>query len=86
MTDEEVVRLSNKFKQIGKSYDLFVTTYSDIEHYFVQPQHISEALGLSLQESGSLIDKIIRDNQNVFLLKFNNKREQVLRDLYSGRP
>lgn len=84
MTDSEVDRLKAKFRHDGGRYDLFITRLSDVEHYFVQPEHIANSTGLSVEDSKQIVDDCLSSNNILLYDTFRSKRDQIKWDLYSG--
>lgn len=87
MTDEEVLKLINKY-DLGKnlSLRLFITRYSDIESYFASEGHVSASLQTSLDVARTAVEGAIQDNMNEFVAKFIHKRDEIKRDLYKNDP
>ena len=79
----QVTRFEAKFKHTGQRYDLFVTKFSDIEHYFSNPSHITAVTGISNSESEAIISDALNDFSLLFFDKFRSKREEIRNTLYS---
>ncbi|WP_081105801.1 AAA family ATPase [Gluconobacter oxydans] len=87
MDDSEVTRLLSKYNlDSQKNIRMLITERSDIEAYFTDPKHLSIATGKDEQEVRDLIDDILHDNMVEFVLLFQNKREEIKRDLYKKDP
>jgi hypothetical protein len=61
-----------------------ITKFSDIEAYFAQAEHLAAALQLPAADMSTLVDDVVQNNNNLFVLKFRDKREEIKRSLYRG--
>lgn len=87
MSDDEVDRLRAKFNlEQTPNMRLFVTRGSDIESYFVRPEHIASITGKSLLDARSLIEDVLHQDTIGFSASFIRKRDEIKRDLYKSDP
>ncbi|WP_404379328.1 ATP-dependent nuclease [Caenispirillum salinarum] len=87
MTDDEVARMKKLYGISDRdSSVIFVTEGSDIESYFVRPEHISYVLDIPLQDAIDMLDDIIRNSVVEATLQFREKREQIKKTLYKKDP
>jgi hypothetical protein len=56
---------------------VFVTDGSDLESYFLSPEHIAELCGITAGEMSSILDKVAVDNHNAIVTRFNDKRQAL---------
>lgn len=85
MTDGEITQLLKKYKlPEGVNVAVLMTSLSDVEAYFAQPAHITAALGIPPADAAILVETVVRENNNEFVLKFREKREEIKRTLYRG--
>ena len=85
MTDDEITRLVRKYSlPEGANVALLITKFSDVEGYFAQANHLAEALHLPLEDMTIMVDDVVRNDNNLFVLKFRDKREEIKRTLYKG--
>jgi hypothetical protein len=83
MQDDEICRLKAKYNiPHGQNVGLLITKFSDVEGYFVQPGHLAAALKIPHQDASTLVDATVQENNNEFVLKFRDKREEIKRTLY----
>ena len=73
-TDEKVWWAETEGKKLPERTYLFVTPFSDIEHAFCQPAHISAVYGISQNDAQVLINQILAANNASFLIEFTQKR------------
>ncbi|RRJ83941.1 AAA family ATPase [Aestuariirhabdus litorea] len=80
LTDAEEAKLCARIKAYGAIS--FVTEGSDIEHYFVEPQHIAEVANLDPMEVEHWLDQLAEQFHNRLTHKFSRKRDDAKRKLY----
>lgn len=84
MTSDETQRLADSIARRG--FIPYITKGSDIEAYFIQPEHLCNVLQKDdSSDVGAWLDTLARDNHNVLLTSFNNKRDEIKRSMYRGR-
>lgn len=85
MSDAESDRLSKKYTSFQTpNAHVLITKFSDVEGYFVQPAHISEALDIPEASATEIVESSLRENNNEFVLKFRDKREEIKKTLYKN--
>ena len=77
LPDEVAWLLSRESKKLPDRCELFVTPLTDIEHQFCKPEHLSEALNISLDEARKIIEGIIAANNASLSVDFANKRAEL---------
>ena len=87
MSDEEVGRLVEKYRIVTNDQArLFITRGTDVESYFTQAEHLAGVLNLDVERMRLLVERIVRDNNAHFVVKFRDKRETVKFELYKNDP
>lgn len=87
MSDDEVDRLRAKFSlEQTPNLRLLLTRGSDVESYFVRPDHIAMVTGRGLAEAQALIEDVLHQNMIEFVEAFVRKRDEIKRDLYKSDP
>ncbi|WP_080654837.1 AAA family ATPase [Bradyrhizobium japonicum] len=85
MTDDEVARLTRKYSlPEGANVALLITKFSDVEGYFAQASHLAASLQRPIEDMTILVDDVVRNDNNTFVIKFRDKREEIKRTLYKG--
>lgn len=84
MQDDEIEMLKGRFKRADDDYSLFFTRLSDVEHYFVQPGHLSAVTGRPERDFEAIIAQIVADDPIAHYDKFKSKREEIKQHLYGG--
>lgn len=80
LSDEEVDLLVKDFSLAG--IDLFITSGTDVESYFINPAHLAQMAGISMQEAGDLIAAATAETNEDSLDSFSRAemaREKVRR-------
>jgi len=80
MTEHEVDIVKQKIRRAQAIP--FITTGSDIESYFAKEEHISDVLGVELQEVLDWTDLIARENHVDIQHQFTRKRDEIRNTLY----
>lgn len=83
MTAEDEARFMAAFPENGKAYSVFLTSYSDVEHYFLNPAHISSCTDLQPQDVEAMINGIAAKFKTTFYDSFRSKRDQIKYSLYN---
>jgi hypothetical protein len=83
MTADDEARFMAWFPDNGKSFSVFVTEGSDVEHYFSKPEHISISAQLAIGEAEAIVDEIVEEHKVEFFNSFRSKRDQIKFDLYN---
>jgi energy-coupling factor transporter ATP-binding protein EcfA2 len=65
--------------------ELFVTPLSDVEHQYCQPEHISEALNIPLENARSIVNAILAANGASLAADFANKRADLKSKALKGK-
>lgn len=87
MSDDEVSRLLSKYEiSKSKNMKIFITESSDVESYFIVPDHLSIVSGKNRNEIIDILESILKNNMVKFLLSFREKREEIKRNLYKKDP
>jgi hypothetical protein len=60
----------------------FITQGSDIESYFVSPEHLSTACNILSAEASTWLDAIAQENHNDLHLQFTRKRDDIKNKMY----
>ena len=85
MSDHEIERLKKKYcLPQGTNVGLLITKFSDVEGYFTQPLHIAAALDLPVTDAEVFVSAAVQENNNEFVLKFRDKREEIKKVLYKN--
>lgn len=84
MTEAEVELVRTRIEATGAG--CYVTTGSDVESYFVGPEHIAELMGIEVDEIREWIDLLAKDIHNDLSLTFGRKRGEVKNLLYRKNP
>lgn len=82
MTDEEAAAVSAKIAEVGA--EPFLTEHSDVEGYFVVPEHLSELTGKDPEEVAGWLDAIALEEHVAIQHEFTRKRDEVKQLLYRG--
>jgi len=82
LTDEEEQLLRQKIEKSGAK--AFITEGSDIESYFVIPEHIGELLGVDTQVVTDWLDDLALKKHNKLTHKFSRKRDEAKKKLYKN--
>lgn len=83
MSDDEIRRMLAKYElDKNKNIKIFITESSDVESYFIVPEHLSIVTGKNKNEIISILESILEKNMVSFLLLFREKREEIKRNLY----
>lgn len=77
MTEEEVSEGVRPQFSAFTNVSLFITDFSDLEAYFVEPAHISQACGIDETAAAALIQKVARQANNRLVTRFNEKRQAL---------
>ena len=83
MTDDEVKWVKQKISESAAIP--FITRESDIEGYFLLPEHLSELIGVPAQEITDWLDELALKDHNPLSLSFTRKRDEVKWSLYKNR-
>jgi energy-coupling factor transporter ATP-binding protein EcfA2 len=84
MTDDEVQVVTERIEQSGGIP--FVTERSDVESYFLNPDHLAARLGIGGQDVAQWLDEIATDDHVELQHSFMRKRDDVKKLLYRGNP
>ena len=82
LTHEEEQALRLKIEKSGAK--AFITEGSDMESYFVTPEHIGELLGEDAQVVSDWLDELALKKHNKLIHKFSRKRDEAKKKLYKG--
>jgi predicted ATPase len=78
MTDDEKIWFKEaEKKRFPERTFIFVTPFTDIEHSFCSPEHISAVYGMSLAEAEELLRRVIDANKSAMLVEFAQKRSSL---------
>jgi Fe-S cluster assembly ATPase SufC len=82
LTDDEEQSLREKIEKSGAK--AFITEGSDIESYFVIPEHIGELLGEDPATISNWLDELALAKHNKLTHKFSRKRDEAKKKLYKN--
>lgn len=82
LIEEEQKKLEQKIRDFGAIP--FVTEGSDIESYFVTPEHISSILGEDVEPIKKWLDEIASAHHNKLIHKFSRKRDEAKRKYHKN--
>lgn len=82
LTECEAKSLRDKIEKCGAK--AFVTEGSDIESYFVIPEHIGALLGEAPETISGWLDEIALAKHNKLTHKFSRKRDEAKKKLYKN--
>ncbi len=82
LTDVEQEKLEDKITGYGATP--FVTEGSDIESYFIIPEHLASVLDVDVEEISTWLNEIATNNHNRLTHKFSRKRDEAKRKLYKN--
>lgn len=82
LTEDEQEKLEQKIRDFGATP--FVTEGSDIESYFVSPEHISSMLDEDVETIKEWLDEIATEHHNELTHKFSRKRDEAKRKYYKN--
>lgn len=74
MTPEEAADLVKRPFSAMVNVSTFVTEGSDLESYFIRPEHIAEVCGIDSGQAESLIEAVATQEHNSLVTRFNDKR------------
>jgi hypothetical protein len=60
----------------------FITRGSDIESYFVSPEHLQATCNISREDAAEWLDTIAQCNHNDLHLQFTRKRDEIKNKMY----
>ncbi|WP_081317044.1 AAA family ATPase [Xanthomonas translucens] len=86
MTPEEIDELVKKPFQTMANVKVYVTDGSDLESYFVKPEHISEVCQIALDLTQELILEVANAEHNRFVTRFNDKRTALHKQYGRNKP
>jgi predicted ATPase len=88
MCDDAVREIENIYRTKAADVNLFVTSGSDIEHYFTSPEHLAARLGGSQKDAEKLIADVIDSHKAELCVKYNFKFEdlKILYRKWGGEP
>ncbi|OAF19861.1 ATP-dependent nuclease [Bradyrhizobium neotropicale] len=86
LPDEVEWYKARETKKLPDRCELFTTPLTDIEHQFCTPQHVSTALGISLEQATQIIDGIIAANNASLAADFTNKRGDLKSKALKAKP
>lgn len=75
MEEREVAPILNAFD--NQLIKIFLTSGSDLEHYFINSSHISHISHLSEEDVNDLIKETLSANEEVIRARFKNKRREI---------
>lgn len=84
MIGHEVAQVEEKASKVGAR--AFVTEGSDIEAYFIRPEHVAERLGVEIEDVVTWIDELAFENHIELQHSFTRKRDEIRWSQYKGRP
>lgn len=82
LTGDEEQSLREKIEKCGAK--AFVTEGSDIESYFVTPEHVCELLGEDYEAIIEWLDELALAKHNKLAHKFSRKRDEAKKKLYKN--
>lgn len=80
LTEDEAKSLRQKIEKCGAK--AFITEGSDIESYFVIPEHVGELLGEPTETISEWLDELALAKHNKLTHKFSRKRDEAKKKLY----
>lgn len=80
LTNAEEEKLCRRIEAYGAT--AFITEGSDIEHYFVEPEHIAQVANLDAADVEAWLDELAVQFHNRLAHKFSRKRDDAKRKLY----
>jgi AAA15 family ATPase/GTPase len=81
MTEDEVDMVKAKINR--PKCTPFITAGSDIEAYFLNPQHLAELYNISIEDIHNITEEIARQCHVEIQAKFQNKRLEIYYNLYN---
>jgi hypothetical protein len=78
MTDmEKAWWIANESKKLPERTTVFITPFTDIEHTFCKPEHISAVYGIPLADANEIVNAIIVGHSATFAAEFAQKRSSL---------
>jgi len=78
MTDEEKIWwTASESKKLPDRSTVFLTPFTDIEHTFCRPEHISEVYKITIEVAQTLVDATIAANSAAMAAEFAQKRSSL---------
>lgn len=78
MTDEEKIWwTASESKKLPDRSTVFLTPFTDIEHTFCRPEHISEVYKITIEVAQALVDATIAANSAAMAAEFAQKRSSL---------
>jgi AAA domain, putative AbiEii toxin, Type IV TA system len=78
MTDaEKAWWIENESKKLPDRTTVFVTPFTDIEHTFCRPEHISAVYGIPVADAQAMVAAVIAANSAPFAAEFAQKRSSL---------
>jgi predicted ATPase len=84
MTDDEIKRAIQKVSECGAA--MFLTEGSDIESYFITPDHIAAVTSMQLTDATKWLEEIAQENHNALQHAFTRKRDDTKKLIYKKDP
>ena len=75
MTDDEVDRWKEKMET--EQIRCFITSGSDIESYFLDPEHLATIAQVDVNEINGVLAELLRENSSPIREKFTKKRREI---------
>lgn len=69
--------IENESKKLPDRTTVFVTPFTDVEHAFCRPQHISAVYGISVEDAQMMVDAVISANSAPMAAEFAQKRSNL---------
>lgn len=78
MLPDEIAWYKDRERQkLPSRCELFLTPWTDVEHQFCRPEHLSSTLGITLDQAKQIIEGIIAANNASLAADFTNKRSDL---------
>lgn len=77
LKDEKKWVMEKYNKKLPERSTLFITTLTDVEHAFCQPEHIAKVYDIPLEEAKTLVLDVITRNTAQLSAEFANKRSDL---------
>jgi energy-coupling factor transporter ATP-binding protein EcfA2 len=84
MTDSEVQCAIQKVSKCGAA--IFLTEGSDVESYFITPDHIAEVISMQPADVTKWLEEIAEENHNALQHAFTRKRDDTKKLIYKKDP
>jgi hypothetical protein len=78
MTTQEKEWLLSRYQDnLPESAKMYISPYTDVEHFFCQPAHIASVAQIGEEEASEIVDSIVGNNQAPLAAKLAKKRADL---------